>query len=104
MFPSPERLDRVRDSMDNLEQVIRERNEAYWKLEVGEEAPKGKQERVLDPKDPLALVREAAEAVIEAEGPESYEARKFVRLLKEKERRELRKMARYGLQSLGLYI
>ena len=95
MFPSPERLDRVQDSMNNLEQVIKERNEAYWKLEVGEEAPKGRPERVLDPNDPLALVREAAETVIEAAGPDSYEARNFVRLMKEKERKELKKRAKY---------
>lgn len=33
-FPSPERIDKVEESMGNLENVVRERNDAYWKLEV----------------------------------------------------------------------
>lgn len=33
-FPSPERIDKVEESMANLENVVRERNQAYWKLEV----------------------------------------------------------------------
>uniref|UniRef100_A0A182NMS2 Large ribosomal subunit protein uL29m n=1 Tax=Anopheles dirus TaxID=7168 RepID=A0A182NMS2_9DIPT len=36
LFPSPERLDKVKDSMSNLEEVIRERNRAYYELETGE--------------------------------------------------------------------
>ncbi|XP_058801495.1 large ribosomal subunit protein uL29m [Phymastichus coffea] len=36
LFPSPERIDKVLDSMDNLEAVVRERNEAYYQLETGE--------------------------------------------------------------------
>ncbi|CAH1183534.1 unnamed protein product [Phaedon cochleariae] len=36
LFPSPERLDKVEDSMENLEAVVRERNTAYHKLETGE--------------------------------------------------------------------
>lgn len=36
MFPSPERIDKIEDSMENLEAVVRERNEAYHKLETGE--------------------------------------------------------------------
>lgn len=35
-FPNPERLDKVEDSMDNLETVVRERNRAYYELETGE--------------------------------------------------------------------
>lgn len=35
-FPSPERLDKVRMSMSNLEKVVRERNTAYHELETGE--------------------------------------------------------------------
>lgn len=34
IFPSPERLDKVEESMANLENVVRERNKAYWQLEV----------------------------------------------------------------------
>ncbi|KAL1116769.1 hypothetical protein AAG570_005241 [Ranatra chinensis] len=35
-FPSPERLDKVNESMVNLEEVVRERNRAYFELETGE--------------------------------------------------------------------
>lgn len=35
LFPSPERLDKVQMSMDNLELVVRERNKAYHLLETG---------------------------------------------------------------------
>lgn len=36
LFPSPERLDKVKDSMKNLEDIVRERNKAYHELETGE--------------------------------------------------------------------
>ncbi|XP_058822102.1 large ribosomal subunit protein uL29m [Topomyia yanbarensis] len=36
LFPSPERLDKVNISMKNLEDVVRERNRAYYELETGE--------------------------------------------------------------------
>ncbi|KAG5888920.1 hypothetical protein JTB14_019416 [Gonioctena quinquepunctata] len=36
LFPSPERIDKVEDSMENLETVIKERNVAYHELETGE--------------------------------------------------------------------
>lgn len=34
LLPSEERIYKVDDSMKNLEQVVRERNKAYWQLEV----------------------------------------------------------------------
>ncbi|CAG0891451.1 unnamed protein product [Cyprideis torosa] len=34
---SPERLDKVEDSMENLEEVVRERNKAYHELETGKD-------------------------------------------------------------------
>ncbi|XP_026671124.1 39S ribosomal protein L47, mitochondrial [Ceratina calcarata] len=34
-FPNPERIDKVEDSMANLETVVRERNKAYHMLETG---------------------------------------------------------------------
>lgn len=34
LFPSPERIDKVEESMANLENIVRERNKAYWQLEV----------------------------------------------------------------------
>lgn len=36
LFPNPERIDKVKESMNNLEEVVRERNEAYYLLETGE--------------------------------------------------------------------
>lgn len=35
LFPSPERIDKVEISMENLEAVVRERNKAYHLLETG---------------------------------------------------------------------
>ena len=34
-MPNPERIDKVELSMENLEDVVRERNRAFWQLEVG---------------------------------------------------------------------
>lgn len=34
IFPSPERIGKVEESMANLENIVRERNNAYWQLEV----------------------------------------------------------------------
>ncbi|XP_034824216.1 large ribosomal subunit protein uL29m [Maniola hyperantus] len=36
LFPNPERIDKVEESMNNIETLIRERNIAYYKLETGE--------------------------------------------------------------------
>ncbi|XP_037800175.1 39S ribosomal protein L47, mitochondrial-like [Penaeus monodon] len=36
LFPNPERIDKVEESMKNLEEVVQERNKAYWLLETGE--------------------------------------------------------------------
>lgn len=36
LFPSPERLDRVTKSMENIEIAVRERNRAFHELETGE--------------------------------------------------------------------
>ncbi|KAJ6221326.1 hypothetical protein RDWZM_007138 [Blomia tropicalis] len=35
-MPSPERIEKVEDSMKNIELVVQERNRAYWDLEVGD--------------------------------------------------------------------
>lgn len=37
LFPSAERLDKVKESMANIETVVRERNRAYHTLETGED-------------------------------------------------------------------
>lgn len=45
LFPSPERIDKVNDSMKNVEDVVRERNVAYHQLETGEKGERpGKME------------------------------------------------------------
>ena len=36
VLPNEERLDKVDESMANLEEVVRERNRAYYDLEVGD--------------------------------------------------------------------
>ena len=36
IMPNEERLDKVDESMANLEEVVRERNRAYYDLEVGD--------------------------------------------------------------------
>lgn len=43
-MPNPERLDKVEESMENLEYVVRERNRAYYELETGEN---GERERII---------------------------------------------------------
>lgn len=35
LFPNPERIDKVQESMQNVETVVRERNRAYYRLEIG---------------------------------------------------------------------
>ncbi|CAH0394835.1 unnamed protein product [Bemisia tabaci] len=45
LFPNPERIDKVKISMQNLEEVVRERNRAYWQLEVGESGERPGEER-----------------------------------------------------------
>jgi len=44
-MPSPERLDKVAESMTNLEKVVRERNKAYYELEVGNDGERPTVER-----------------------------------------------------------
>lgn len=42
LFPSPERIDKVKLSMENLETVVRERNRAYHLLETGSDGEQKK--------------------------------------------------------------
>ncbi len=82
LFPSPERIDKVQDSMRRIEEIVHERNDAFWQLEIGEEAPKPRAVKTLDPDDPLATVREAMEAVTQVKDGATL---KFQYLMKEKE-------------------
>lgn len=45
-MPNPERMDKVEDSMENLEEVVRERNRAYHNLEVGTDGERDNYQRV----------------------------------------------------------
>lgn len=44
LFPSPERIDKVKLSMVNLETVVRERNRAYHLLETGKDGERPRRE------------------------------------------------------------
>lgn len=46
IFPSPERLDKVQDAMKNLEDVVRERNQAYHMLETGKDGERPVQDTI----------------------------------------------------------
>jgi len=46
IMPSAERVDKVEESMKNLEDVVRERNKAYFDLEIGEDSERVTEERV----------------------------------------------------------
>ncbi|XP_045614785.2 large ribosomal subunit protein uL29m [Procambarus clarkii] len=100
LFPSPERIDKVEESMKNLEDVVRERDRAYWLLETGETGER-----------PSAVVHDALGRVVRKEFDEhpipewmqpktnEVESKKgdiwrFQRLLKEKEFVERRKTLR----------
>nr|SVE85752.1 EOG090X0DBE [Daphnia pulicaria] len=82
LFPSPERIDKVQDSMRRIEEIVHERNDAFWQLEIGEKAPNPRAVKTLDPDDPLATVREAIEAVTQVKDGATL---KFQYLMKEKE-------------------
>lgn len=84
LFPSPERIDKVQDSMRRIEEIVHERNDAFWQLEIGEKAPNPRAVKTLDPDDPLATVREAMEAVTQVKDGATL---KFQYLMKEKELR-----------------
>lgn len=87
--------------MARLEEVIRERNNAYWLLEIGEEAPKPKTEKTLDPDDPLAVIRDAVKAVTQVKDRASV---KFQYLIKEKERKLKLRQLRYVFLYLQSFI
>lgn len=101
LFPSPERLDKIQDSMSRLEQVIHERNDAYWQLEIGENAPTPRTVKSLDPTDPLAAVRDPIAAVTQVKDRATL---KFQYLIKEKERKLARKQQRYSFVCFNFLI
>ncbi|KAG7166943.1 39S ribosomal protein L47, mitochondrial-like [Homarus americanus] len=100
LFPNPERIDKVEESMTNLEEVVKERNRAYWLLETGEtgERPSG---MVVDP-----LGRRLRRKFVEHHIPvwmhhqskenihRGFAVKKFQRLMREKSFLEKRKYYR----------
>lgn len=97
-FPSPERIDKVEESMANLENVVRERNQAYWQLEVSPAAT-GERPSVFR-RDVFGRNRwhQTSQHLIpyrmnarfrETQGPgRLFEVRKFIKWYRERIRRE----------------
>jgi len=90
IFASPERIDKVKESMQNLEEVVRERNRAYHLLETGETGER----EISIVKDQLGrkIFRRHREYVVpiwmnrrelESRSAQGTQVSKFVRLLKE---------------------
>jgi hypothetical protein len=73
MFPNPERLDRVHESMDNLEEVVHERNDAFLRLETGDGA--SPPERTVTSFAGFTYKKQATEHYLpfEASGEKEYE-------------------------------
>ncbi|XP_065199705.1 large ribosomal subunit protein uL29m [Planococcus citri] len=99
LFPNPERIDKVEESMSNVETVVRERNKAYYQLETGETGERpGK---VIH--DPIGMKhwRNLTQHVIpkwnnkffnlyNPQGYDPNEVEQFHKLFKEKNAREIR--------------
>lgn len=92
LFPSGERIDKVKISMENLETVVKERNRAYYELETGE--PGVREEEEID--TPLGITAKyitqeyTIPKEVNREWKESrkyggYAVAKFRRLYREKE-------------------
>ncbi|CAG9784919.1 unnamed protein product [Diatraea saccharalis] len=102
LFPNPERIDKVQESMENIEKVVRERNIAYYKLETGETGERpvedvvnliGLQEKY-EKKEyaiPRFLNSRWVKPYLENGYTNSYAIKKFLRLYKEKQYNEKRK-------------
>ncbi|XP_078050461.1 mitochondrial ribosomal protein L47 isoform X2 [Augochlora pura] len=100
-FPNPERIDKVKDSMFNLETVVRERNRAYHKLETGEsgERPAKLQYNALGLKFFYRMRQHRIPKFMNTKWREThrfhyggYAVRKFLRLYKEKRFNRRRKV------------
>ncbi|KOB66689.1 Uncharacterized protein OBRU01_18038 [Operophtera brumata] len=102
LFPNAERIDKVRESMDNIETVIRERNVAYYKLETGETGERPTEDVVSHIGLPEKYERKEhyiprfmntrwVSPYLENGYISSYAVRRFLRLYNEKQRNETRK-------------
>lgn len=103
-WASPERIDKVEESMANIETVVKERNRAYYQLETGFDFTK--RGRVQYNAFGLKVYREYEEhAVPKAENKKwieenkkyfGFAVRKFLRLYREKQFMEKKKELRRG--------
>ncbi|XP_069945089.1 large ribosomal subunit protein uL29m isoform X2 [Cherax quadricarinatus] len=98
LFPNPERIDKVEESMKNLEDVVKERNRAYWLLETGEtgERPSsliedelGREVHKMFDEHPVPMDHESEDTISKWQ-----DVRNFQRLMKEKEFLEKRRALR----------
>ncbi|GBP84960.1 39S ribosomal protein L47, mitochondrial [Eumeta japonica] len=100
-FPNPERIDKVQESMNNIETVVRERNVAYYKLETGETGERPVEEVInvlglpMEYKKseytvPQFMNRRWVKPYLEHGLITSMAVKKFLRLYKEKKNREQR--------------
>lgn len=102
LFPNPERIDKVQESMNNIETVIKERNIAYYKLETGETGERPVEDVVsllglpekYEKKEypmPKFMNTKWAKSYLDNGYISSFAVKKFLRLQKEKEHNEKRK-------------
>lgn len=97
LFPSPERIDKVEESMKNLETVVRERNKAYFLLEIGEDGERPG--AMIHSAIGLPFYHRMSQHIVPKcmntwfkqnffHGYDYQESRKFLQLWQEKERRQ----------------
>lgn len=102
LFPNAERIDKVQESMDRIEIVIRERNVAYYKLETGETGERPTKEVVsliglpekYEKKEhyiPKFMNSRWVRPYLENGYISSFAVKRFLRLYSEKQRNEQRK-------------
>lgn len=102
LFPNPERIDKVQESMENIEKVIRERNVAYYKLETGETGERPEEEvvnllglpeeyRKQEYYLPKFMNTRWVKSYLEHGFIASYAVKKFLRLYREKQRVEAKR-------------
>ncbi|KAL0840190.1 hypothetical protein ABMA28_015480 [Loxostege sticticalis] len=102
LFPNPERIDKVQESMNNIETVVKERNVAYYKLETGETGERPVEDVVsliglpekYEKKEyaiPQFMNTRWVRTYLENGYINSIAVKKFLRLYKEKQHNEERK-------------